>query len=156
VCGGGRAEPIPQELLNYRRSWSPAEYEYEPEPAPESERASDTPPFGTPVVPAQGDPWAASPPPGPSIPAPTAPTTPAPMYGAPTAQTAPTAPTAPTVPTGPGAGAPPQPTVASGPVGGSAAGEIRDRLIELDDLRRRGIISEEEFAAKKAELLSRI
>jgi membrane protein YdbS with pleckstrin-like domain len=34
--------------------------------------------------------------------------------------------------------------------------EIRDRLIELDDLRRRGIISEEEFAAKKSELLNRI
>ncbi len=34
--------------------------------------------------------------------------------------------------------------------------EIRDRLIQLDDLRRRGIISEEEFAAKKSELLNRI
>ncbi len=34
--------------------------------------------------------------------------------------------------------------------------EIRDRLIELDDLRRRGILSEEEFAAKKSELLNRI
>jgi hypothetical protein len=34
--------------------------------------------------------------------------------------------------------------------------EIRDRLIELDDLRKRGIISEDEFAAKKAELLNRI
>jgi membrane protein YdbS with pleckstrin-like domain len=34
--------------------------------------------------------------------------------------------------------------------------EIRDRLIELDDLRRRGIISDEEFAAKKSELLNRI
>jgi len=34
--------------------------------------------------------------------------------------------------------------------------EIRDRLIELDDLRRRGILSEEEFAAKKSELLDRI
>ncbi len=33
---------------------------------------------------------------------------------------------------------------------------IRDRLIELDDLRRRGIISEQEFAAKKSELLDRI
>jgi membrane protein YdbS with pleckstrin-like domain len=38
----------------------------------------------------------------------------------------------------------------------AAAFEIRDRLIELDDLRRRGIISEEEFAAKKSELLDRI
>ena len=34
--------------------------------------------------------------------------------------------------------------------------EIRDRLIELDDLRRRGIISDGEFAAKKSELLNRI
>ncbi len=34
--------------------------------------------------------------------------------------------------------------------------EIRDRLIELDDLRKRGILSEEEFTAKKSELLGRI
>ena len=34
--------------------------------------------------------------------------------------------------------------------------EIRDRFIELDDLRRRGILFEEEFAAKKSELLNRI
>ena len=39
---------------------------------------------------------------------------------------------------------------------GTPAFEIRDRLIELDDLRRRGILSEEEFAAKKSELLNRI
>jgi len=39
---------------------------------------------------------------------------------------------------------------------GSAHFEIRDRLIELDDLRRRGILTDEEFAAKKAELLDRI
>ena len=39
---------------------------------------------------------------------------------------------------------------------GDTAFEIRDRLIELDDLRRRGILSEEEFAAKKSELLDRI
>jgi membrane protein YdbS with pleckstrin-like domain len=41
------------------------------------------------------------------------------------------------------------------PVGGSS-GEISQRLIELDDLRRRGIISEDEFSAKKAELLNRL
>jgi hypothetical protein len=41
-------------------------------------------------------------------------------------------------------------------VGPTRPAEIRDRLIELDDLRQRKIISEEEFAAKKAELLSRI
>jgi len=42
------------------------------------------------------------------------------------------------------------------PPPGSVPFEIRDRLIELDDLRKRGIISEEEFAAKKSELLNRI
>jgi membrane protein YdbS with pleckstrin-like domain len=50
-----------------------------------------------------------------------------------------------------------QPTPAVGAQAkGAVAFEIRDRLIELDDLRRRGIISEEEFAAKKSELLDRI
>jgi membrane protein YdbS with pleckstrin-like domain len=39
---------------------------------------------------------------------------------------------------------------------GTPASGIRERLIELDDLRRRGIVSEEEFAAKKSELLNRI
>jgi membrane protein YdbS with pleckstrin-like domain len=39
---------------------------------------------------------------------------------------------------------------------GSSHFQIRDRLIELDDLRQRGILSEAEFAAKKAELLNRI
>jgi membrane protein YdbS with pleckstrin-like domain len=47
-------------------------------------------------------------------------------------------------------------TPAPNAVAGTAAFEIRDRLIELDDLRRRGILSEEEFAAKKSELLNRI
>jgi membrane protein YdbS with pleckstrin-like domain len=51
------------------------------------------------------------------------------------------------------AGAPAAPHV---PPPGSVPFEIRDRLIELDDLRKRGIISEEEFAAKKSELLNRI
>jgi membrane protein YdbS with pleckstrin-like domain len=63
-----------------------------------------------------------------------------------------------------GVGAPtsePDPGAAdTAPLAGSSAGtqpfEIRDRLIELDDLRRRGILSEEEFAAKKSELLNRI
>src|SRR6185437_15170438 len=44
------------------------------------------------------------------------------------------------------------PGAAAAPLGASHAPfEIRDRLIELDDLRKRGIISEEEFAAKKSE-----
>ena len=42
------------------------------------------------------------------------------------------------------------------PPPGAVPFEIRDRLIELDDLRKRGIISDEEFAAKKSELLDRI
>ncbi len=50
--------------------------------------------------------------------------------------------------------APASPSIAPAPA--TAPFEIRDRLIELDDLRRRGIISEEEFAAKKSELLNRI
>ena len=48
--------------------------------------------------------------------------------------------------------APPAAPAASG----TARFDIRDRLIELDDLRQRGILSEEEFAAKKSELLNRI
>jgi membrane protein YdbS with pleckstrin-like domain len=52
-----------------------------------------------------------------------------------------------------------QPPIAPGPAETRPSAdrfEIRDRLIELDDLRRRGIISEEEFASKKSELLNRI
>ncbi len=45
---------------------------------------------------------------------------------------------------------------AAAPQSGTPPFEIRDRLIELDDLRRRGILSEEEFSAKKSELLNRI
>jgi hypothetical protein len=145
LTGGGRAEPVPQELLGYRRRPAP--------PEPEHEHEGDTPPFGVPIVNAQGEVWS------PSMPsrAPTAPTPPVPPVTAPTPATA----GPPQVP-----GAPPQPTVVpAGPVGpvgpvGSVGptrpAEIRDRLIELDDLRQRKIISEEEFAAKKAELLSRI
>jgi membrane protein YdbS with pleckstrin-like domain len=55
-------------------------------------------------------------------------------------------------PTDPGQQAPPERAQPKSAV----AFEVRDRLIELDDLRRRGIISEEEFAAKKSELLNRI
>lgn len=36
------------------------------------------------------------------------------------------------------------------------AGSIPDQLIQLDDLRRRGILTADEFAAKKAELLRRL
>ncbi len=57
-------------------------------------------------------------------------------------------------PTGPAAAPHPAEPSAAAQTGGHF--EIRDRLIELDDLRRRGIISEEEFASKKSELLNRI
>jgi hypothetical protein len=33
---------------------------------------------------------------------------------------------------------------------------VADQLSQLDDLRRRGVISRREFAAKKAELLQRM
>ncbi len=123
LTGGGRAEPVPPELLGNRRRWSP----------PEPEGAGDTPPFGVPVVTPEGDPRSAPMPPQ-------APAGPPPGPGAPPGAT----------------GAPPQPTVVPGRGGAAGPAEIRDRLIELDDLRQRKIISEEEFAAKKAELLSRI
>jgi membrane protein YdbS with pleckstrin-like domain len=47
------------------------------------------------------------------------------------------------------------------PPGGAGAAEftpasVPGRLVQLDELRRRGIISEAEFAAKKAELLHRL
>jgi hypothetical protein len=38
----------------------------------------------------------------------------------------------------------------------TADGSVADRLVQLDELRRRGIVSESEFAAKKAELLARL
>ncbi len=56
----------------------------------------------------------------------------------------------------PGTAPPSEPPAASGAPTGHVPFEIRDRLIELDDLRKRGIVSEEEFAAKKSELLNRI
>jgi membrane protein YdbS with pleckstrin-like domain len=127
ICGGGNAEPIPAELRQIdSRSNRVRARQGEPEPEPEH----DTPPFGVPTV-SPGD-RSQDPP------APTPPTPPA----------AP-APTPPTPPAAPAATAPLPPH-------GAGPAEIRDRLIELDDLRQRGIISQEEFAAKKAELLSRI
>ena len=66
-----------------------------------------------------------------------------------------------TPPLGVGGAEPPPPTAAEpAPAGGATPGtlpsEIRQRLIELDDLRRRGILSEQEFATKKSQLLDRI
>jgi membrane protein YdbS with pleckstrin-like domain len=67
-----------------------------------------------------------------------------------------------TPPFGVGGAEPPPPPTVAGPAPAAGAtpstlpSEIRQRLIELDDLRRRGILSEEEFAAKKSQLLDRI
>jgi membrane protein YdbS with pleckstrin-like domain len=80
-----------------------------------------------------------------------------PPFGVPAvaAQRPPSTAPPPTTAAPPPAASPP-PATATPPAGGAGPGEIRIRLIELDDLRQRGIISEQEFAAKKAELLSRI
>jgi membrane protein YdbS with pleckstrin-like domain len=147
LVGGGNAEPIPAELRQIdsrsnrsrTRQGEPAsEPEFESESGfdsePEPEPASKTPPFGVPVVSAQ-ERTVVYPAPNSAVPNSAVPDPPVPP-----AATAPTAPVA----TGPT------------PSHGSGPSEIRDRLIELDDLRQRGIISQEEFAAKKAELLSRI
>lgn len=37
-----------------------------------------------------------------------------------------------------------------------AAGSIPEQIEKLDELRKRGVISDQEFAAKKAELLNRM
>jgi membrane protein YdbS with pleckstrin-like domain len=91
--------------------------------------SEDTPPFGTPAVVAEGGPHPQAQPQAPSN---TPPQAPMPTPAA------------------------PPPSAFPPPTGGTGPAEIRDRLIELDDLRQRRIISEEEFAAKKAELLSRL
>jgi membrane protein YdbS with pleckstrin-like domain len=119
LCGGGGAEPVPEEL----RHIGVRARRIQPDP-PGHEDGPHTPPFGVPVVSAEGDTQVQPARPGP----------------------------APTSVSSARFGAAPGP----GPGSGATASEIRDRLIELDDLRQRGIISEEEFAAKKAELLSRI
>jgi uncharacterized membrane protein YdbT with pleckstrin-like domain len=50
---------------------------------------------------------------------------------------------------------PPSGTAAVARRGGGGA-SVADRLVQLDELRRRGIVNESEFAAKKAELLERL
>jgi hypothetical protein len=61
------------------------------------------------------------------------------------------------VPPGPGVVSPAGADVGGGgaPVAGGQQ-TVADQLSQLDDLRRRGVISRREFAAKKAELLSRM
>lgn len=79
-----------------------------------------------------------------------------PPFGTPViAEQVPLAPMAP-MPTPPTPGPPPAPDPSAAPASGTTGDQIRDRLIELDDLRQRGILSEQEFATKKAELLNRI
>ena len=62
-----------------------------------------------------------------------------------------------TVLPGSGPGQPPRggSAVAGGPGGSASGGSVPEQLIALDELRRRGIVTAEEFAAKKAELLRR-
>ena len=42
------------------------------------------------------------------------------------------------------------------PFTGAASASIPEQLIQLDDLRQRGILTDSEFEAKKIELLSRL
>jgi len=136
IVGGGEREPIPEDMLPFdQRSRS----RNRPEETDEVD-VHRTPPFGQRAVTSDGagdanavdqdatDPGSA--PPG-SVPAPAG-------------QAAP--PAAPVTATAPA----PDPSLAGSHF------DVRDRLIQLDDLRKRGIISEEEFAAKKTELLNRI
>lgn len=53
---------------------------------------------------------------------------------------------------------PPRGVAAAGPppAHASEAGSVPEQLFQLDELRRRGIVTDAEFAAKKAELLSRL
>jgi len=44
----------------------------------------------------------------------------------------------------------------SSPAFGGGSTSVHDRLIELDDLRQRGILSDEEFQTKKTDLLNRL
>jgi membrane protein YdbS with pleckstrin-like domain len=112
IVGGGRREPIPDDMLPFDERRGPGRQshdgsdEHDAGDTHSTHDAHDTPPFG---VTSSGS-------------------------GSGSAQA--------------GSGATP-------PLPG-APFELRDRLIELDDLRRRGILSEEEFTAKKSELLDRI
>jgi membrane protein YdbS with pleckstrin-like domain len=129
IVGGGEREPIPEDMLPFdQRSRSRARHE-------DTEEMDDhrTPPFGQAAVTSEdtvqdgADQHATDP------------------------GSAPLSTPPPAVET-------PSPTAAQAPDPALAGGhfDVRDRLIQLDDLRKRGIISEEEFAAKKTELLNRI
>jgi membrane protein implicated in regulation of membrane protease activity len=55
-------------------------------------------------------------------------------------------------------GAPPQPATPGAPSaeGDPRGASVHRQLVEIDDLRRRGILTEDEFERKKADLLSRL
>ena len=133
IVGGGEREPIPEDMLPFdQRSRGRAR----PEQTDDVD-AHRTPPFGQRAVMSDdtGDADQDATDPGSAPPM----STPAPA-----GQAAP--PAAPVTAT----------TQTPDPSGGGSHFDVRDRLIQLDDLRKRGIISEEEFAAKKTELLNRI
>jgi Short C-terminal domain len=132
IVGGGEREPIPEDMLPFdqrSRGRNRAEDTDEME-------APHTPPFGQSAVTDPVDQDATDPGRTPL-------TSPPVMTQTPAGESPATPPTAATRPTE-------QPAPATDHF------DVRDRLIQLDDLRRRGIISEEEFAAKKTELLNRI
>jgi membrane protein YdbS with pleckstrin-like domain len=110
----------------------PHDYRPAAPPPPPAAPAHDTPPFGVGSIGPEQD----------ETLDPAHPPTAVPFYAEPADEPEPAAPR----PQAPAAAAPPD----------TGDGQIRDRLIALDDLRQRGIVSEEEFAAKKAELLDRL
>jgi hypothetical protein len=113
IVGGGRREPVPDDMLPYEQRGRARDDRYDDRYDDDNyhDHDHDTPPFGVGGSAHRTDPGQTEP-------------------GHTSSQ-------------------------ASAPQG-ALPFEIRDRLIELDDLRRRGILSEEEFAAKKSELLNRI
>jgi membrane protein YdbS with pleckstrin-like domain len=114
IVGGGRREPIPEDMQprDHSHRFRHDDDRYDDD---DDSHNHDTPPFGVSA---------------------TTSSTPSPSSRS-----------------DPGSSAADNPRV---PPPGAVPFELRDRLIELDDLRRRGILSEEEFAAKKSELLNRI
>ena len=113
-----------------------------------------------PVVSGDGAPAPAAPAPSASVPAAPAPAAPAPVAPAPApaaARPEPTpepvaAPATPAIPKAPAA-----PATPAAPIGSSAAGGDPLAMLErLAALREKGILTDEEFAAKKAELLQRL
>ena len=128
IVGGGEREPIPQDMLPFDQR---SRHRGRPEETDNTDEmdAHHTPPLGQSAVASDGRDQDATDPGS----------TPLPSTGSAVREGPP-----------PAAVLPPDPSLAMGHF------EIRDRLIQLDDLRKRGIISEEEFAAKKTELLNRI